>query len=104
MSSFQRFMNTNNEQHTLTPGQSNTKASSISKGVLQICHQNTQGLKWESDKMLDFFHPVFPHVMCITEHHLNQHEIVQFYIDNYTLSAYYCRHSFNERWSVHFCS
>jgi hypothetical protein len=55
MSSFQKFMNTNNEQRTLTPGQSNTKPSSISKSVLQIYRQNIQGLKWKSDDILDFF-------------------------------------------------
>ena len=93
MSSFQRFMNTNNEQRTLTPCQSNIKATSICKSVLHIYHQNTQGLKWKSDEILDFFHPVFHHVMWITEHHLNQYKIVQFCIDHYTLGAYCCRDS-----------
>lgn len=46
--------------------------------------------------MLDFFYPVFPHVVCITEHHLNQYEMVQFHIDNYMLGANYCRHSFKK--------
>ena len=43
--------------------------------------------------ILDFLYPLFPHVVCITEHHLNQYEIVQFHIGNYTLGANYCRHS-----------
>ena len=86
-------MNTNNEECTLIPGQSNIKPSSISKSILQIYHQNIQGLKWKSDEVLDFFHPVFPRLMCVTKHHLNQYEIMQFYTDNYTLGAYYCRHS-----------
>ena len=69
MNSFQRFMNTDNEQCTLTPGQPHIKASSICKSVLQIYYQNIQGSKWKSDEIFDFFCPVFPHVMCVTEHH-----------------------------------
>jgi hypothetical protein len=76
-----------------TPGQSDVKSSSLSKSVLQIYQQNIQGIKWKSDMILDFLYPLFPHVLCITEHHLNQYEIVQFRIDNYTLGANYCRHS-----------
>jgi hypothetical protein len=76
-----------------SPGQSNVKFSSITKSISQIYHQNIQGINWKSDEILDFFYPVFPHVVCITEHHLNQYEIVQFHIGNYTLGANYCRHS-----------
>jgi hypothetical protein len=76
-----------------TPGQSNVKFSSISKSVLQIYHQNIQSIKWKSDEIVDFFYPVFPHVVCITEHHLNQYKIMQFRIGNYTLGTNYCRHS-----------
>jgi hypothetical protein len=104
MSGFQRFMNTINEQCTLTPGQSHIKASSLSRSGLEIYHQNTQGLKWKSDEILDFFHPVFPHVMCITERNLNQYKTVQFYIDNYTLGCTLLYAFLRERCSVHFCS
>lgn len=93
LGNFQRFMTMNDEQCISTPGQSNAKSSSISKSVLQIYHQKIQDIKWKSDEILDFFYPVFPHIVCITEHHLNQYEIVQFHIDNYTVGANYCRHS-----------
>jgi len=76
-----------------SPGHSNVKSSSISKSVLQIYHQNTEGIKWKSDEVLDFFYPVFPHIVCFTEHHLNQYKIVQFHIGNYVLGANYFRHS-----------
>jgi len=75
-----------------TSGQSNVKSSSISKNVLQIYHQNIQGIKWKSDEILEFFQ-VFPRIVCITEHYLNQYKIVQFHIGNYTVGANYCRHS-----------
>jgi hypothetical protein len=57
-------MTMNDEQCISTPGQSNVKSSSISKGVLQIYRQNIQDIKWKSDEILDFFNPVFPHA-CI---------------------------------------
>jgi hypothetical protein len=83
-------MTMNDEQCISTPGQSNVKSSSISKSVLQIYHQNIQDT---NDEILYFFYPVFPHIVCVTEHHLSQYEILQFHIDNYTLGAKYCRHS-----------
>ena len=86
LSSFQRFMTTNDEQCILTSGQSNRKSNVIPKNLLQIYHQNIQGIKRKSDEILDIFYPVFPHVWCIKEH-MNQYEMVQFHIDNYTLGA-----------------
>jgi hypothetical protein len=71
LSNFKRFMTTKDEQCISTPGQSNIKSSSVSKSVLQIYHQNIQGIKWKSDEILDFCYPFFPHVVCFTEHHLN---------------------------------
>jgi len=49
--------------------------------------------KMEMWWVLDFFYPVFPHVVCITEHHSNHYEMTQFQIDNCTVGANYCRHS-----------
>jgi len=86
-------MTTNDEQYILTSGQSNITSKVIPKSVLQIYHQNIQGIKRKSDEILDIFYPVFPHVGCIMEHHLNQYEMVQFHIDNYTFGANYCKHS-----------
>jgi len=85
-------MATNDEQCVSIPNQSNVKSRSVSKCVLQIYQQNIQGIKWKSDEILDFFCPYFPHLVCITEHHLNRYEIVPFHIGKYTLGANYCRH------------
>ena len=71
LSNFQRSMTTKDEQCISTLGQSNVKSSSISKDILQIYHQNIEDIKWKTHEILDFFYPVFPHVMCLTEHHLN---------------------------------
>jgi hypothetical protein len=81
------------DQTTLTSGQSNIKTKFLSKNVLQIYHQNIQGIKLKTDEILGFLYPALPHVLCFTEHHLNQYDIVQLHINNYTLGANYCRHS-----------
>ena len=65
----------------------------ISTEALQIFHQNIQGLRWKSNEVLNFLYPSFPHIICFTEHHLNQYEIELIQIDGYTLGASFCRNS-----------
>jgi exonuclease III len=65
----------------------------ISTEALQIFHQNIQGLRWKSNAVLNFLYPNFPHILCFTEHHLNQHEIELIQIDSYMLGAFFCRNS-----------
>ena len=43
--------------------------------------------------MLSSLYPSFPHILCFTEHHLNQQEIELTQIDSYTLGASFCRTS-----------
>jgi len=39
-------------------------------------------IKMETDEVINFLYPSLPHILCFTEHHLNQREI-----DSYTLGA-----------------
>ena len=68
-----------------------TSIASTSDEALRILHQNIQGLRWKSDEVINSFYPSLPHILCFTEHHLNQHEINLIQIDSYTLGASYCR-------------
>jgi hypothetical protein len=73
------------------------KAKSIpgtSGEALRILHQNIQGLRWKSNEVIDSVYPNLPHILCFTEHHLNQHEINLIQIDSYTLGASFCRNFF----------
>jgi NAD-dependent SIR2 family protein deacetylase len=36
----------------------------------KIFHQNIRGLGKKAGELLTHLHPDFPHVMCLTEHHL----------------------------------
>jgi hypothetical protein len=68
-------MTTIDDQTTSNSGQSNIKNKFISKSILQIYHQNIQGIKWKTDEILNFISPALPHVLCLSEHHLNRYEI-----------------------------
>jgi exonuclease III len=61
--------------------------------ALQIYHQNIQGLRSKIDEILNFLHPEFPHILCLSEHHFNQMELETVQLGHYTLGASYCRRS-----------
>ena len=58
-----------------------------------VFHQNMQGLKNKIDELMLTIDSEMPHLICITEHHLNYTEIDVAYIPNYNLAAKYCRTS-----------
>ena len=64
------------------------------KKPLNIHHQNIRGLRGKTDELIGHLHPVFPHILCFTEHHMNWEELQQTFIDDYTLGAYFCRASY----------
>jgi hypothetical protein len=66
-------------------------SKNLSEVTLQILHQNIQGLRCKIDEILNFLNPDFPHILCLTEHHLNQLELETVHLGNYTLGASYCR-------------
>jgi len=42
-------------------------------------------------ELLSHLHPDFPHVLCLTEHHLKHSQLKNVHIENYNLGANYCR-------------
>jgi exonuclease III len=66
------------------------------KEALQLYHQNIQGLRCKTDELVNFLYPEFPHILCLSEHHLNQCELETIKLGNYTLGASYCRCSLNK--------
>jgi len=63
------------------------------KGTLYFknFYQNIRGLGKKAGELLPNMHPGFPHVMCLTEHHLKYLQLEKFHIENYNLGAHYCR-------------
>ena len=58
---------------------------------ITILHQNICGLKKKTNELIGSMFPDLPHVLCITEHHLQKSELEQISINNYRLGAAYCR-------------
>ena len=59
--------------------------------MFNVFHQNIRGLRGKANELLSHLHPVFPHILCFTEHHMNPLELQQLNIDSYKLAANYCR-------------
>ena len=70
-----------------------TKLNQPKKGTVhfKLFHQNIRGLGNKAEELLSHLHPDFPHVLCLTEHHLKKTQLGRFYIENYKLGAHYCR-------------
>jgi exonuclease III len=58
---------------------------------LVIFHQNIRVLYNKVDELLDLWTKYFPHILCLTEHHLYDNEINSTYVNGYTLGVKYCR-------------
>jgi len=58
---------------------------------LIIYHQNILGLSNKIDEVMNSFANVRPHIVCLTEHHLQADEIMTIHMDNYLLGSYFCR-------------
>jgi exonuclease III len=58
---------------------------------LTIYHQNVRGLRGKANELLSQLYPNFPHILCLSEHHMNHLELQQTFFDNYKLGVSYCR-------------
>ena len=59
--------------------------------ALTIFHQNIRGLHNKIEELLNCWTTEFPHLLCFTEHHLRDYEIINTYIEGYNLGTKYCR-------------
>jgi hypothetical protein len=56
-----------------------------------ISHQNIKGLKGKTNEFLISLPVEAPHLICFTEHHLKDYELVNTHISKYKLGANYHR-------------
>jgi hypothetical protein len=61
---------------------------------LTIFHQNIRGLQSKTNELISSLHPELPHVLCLTELHLNYDNLHCTYIEHYNYGAAYCRKNF----------
>ena len=72
----------------------NTNKQTNSKNFFKISHQNIRGLKSKVDELSNSLFPDYPHIMCLTEHHLKDYKIDNLPIDYFKLGSKFCRHEF----------
>ena len=58
---------------------------------LTIYHKSVRGLRGKANELLSQLDPNFPHILCLSEHHMNHLELQQTFFDNYKLGVSYCR-------------
>jgi hypothetical protein len=78
---------TSNNDHVNTHGQCNLYN-------LRVYHQNVRGLKGKLNLLLNFLYSELTHIVCLTEHHLKDHEMNLASIEHYKLSAKFCRQQY----------
>ena len=75
----------------------NNRSQQISNQIIlnnnsfKVYHQNVRSLRKKSHELLGHLYPVLPHVMCLTEHHLNILEKTYVNIEGYSIGAQLCR-------------
>ena len=65
--------------------------------TLKIFQQNIRGLGNKTNELHCHLHHDFPHILCISEHHLRESELHLTHLANYSLGASYCRKTFLKR-------
>jgi hypothetical protein len=72
----------------------NTNKQTNNNNLLEVFHQNIRGLKSKTGELINSVFPEYPHIMCLTEHHLKDYEIDNLSIDHYKLGSKFCRQEF----------
>jgi len=62
--------------------------------TLKIFHQNIRRLGDKTNELHCHLYHDFPHILCISEHHLRESELQLAHLANYSLGASYCRKTF----------
>lgn len=57
----------------------------------KVFHQNIRGLRYKLNELLCHLHNNLPHIVCLTEHHLNDVQMISSFMENYSLGAYYSK-------------
>jgi hypothetical protein len=90
-----KFYRTNQDPiNNLVLKSKHTKMDTDSFNLLKIYHQNICGLKYKTDELISTLESNLPHVICLTEHHLNHNGLNN--ISHYKLGAQYCREKYSK--------
>ena len=76
----------------MTQTKKQKKRLTNSKNPFKIFHQNITGLKSKVDELLNSLLPEYPHIICLTEHHLKDYEIDNLSVEHLKLGSKFRRH------------
>jgi hypothetical protein len=80
-------------RRTFSPENIASKINMLNSNTLfKVFHHNIRGLKTKVEEFLTSLHPVNPHILCLTEHHLRQHEIEHIFMNQFRLGSKFCRY------------
>jgi hypothetical protein len=65
----------------------------LDSNLFTVYHQNICGLKGKIDELISSMFPNFPHILCLSEHHLKHTELDQINTESFKLCTVYCRHT-----------
>jgi len=65
--------------------------SILNNKYFTIYHQNIRSLRKKANELLSHVYSDLPHIICITEHHMNLTEINLLKFDNYNIGTQFCR-------------
>ena len=88
-----RSQNKNSSIPPSTNSYSNSSLDESSTDKLRIYHQNIRGIHNKVDELTTHWLNHFPHLLCITKHHLRDFEIGNICINHYNLGVFHCRKS-----------
>ena len=70
------------------------KLAKNTTNALTIFHQNICNLSKKKEELLNSLIGHYPHIICLTEHHLYDEELESMSLNNYTLGAKFCRKTY----------
>jgi regulator of RNase E activity RraB len=72
--------------------------------IFKVYHQNIRGIRNKTNELINSLLPELPKILCITEHHLKEHELERISIDHYNLGANFVEKKLKRWWSEYLCS
>ena len=60
---------------------------------IHIFHQNIRGLRNKADELLSYFEidGISPHILCLSEHHMDEQDLLHLALPGYVLGSCFCR-------------
>ena len=69
----------------------NTELKKVKVAPFKAYHQNIRSLRNKYQELLCCLYPDLPHIICLTEHHMNALEYSHINLEGYTAGVHFCR-------------